>query len=205
MRARWSLLAVAAALLVPLACGGGTPAAKDADDVATSGGGDDAKSAGSKASPADSSASAGDGAGDKAPAPAASAANAGAGGGAGGAAGAGGGGSSSGDIKVPGDDPWMAAHQMPPKDVIKTMHAANGKVQACFKAGLKRDPSTSGDVKLKFVVTNDGAVRVWKDDASSMSDGDVTQCVGETLSKLKFPKQKSPGDAWGTFSIHFGQ
>jgi hypothetical protein len=24
------------------------------------------------------------------------------------------------------------------------------------------------------------------------------------LNKLKFPKQKSPGDAWGTYSIHFG-
>jgi hypothetical protein len=198
MRARWSLLAVAAALVAPLACGGGTPAPKDADDVATAssgdkgGGGDDANG-GKGASPAGSSApssgsgSGSDGAKDSSPAPASSAA------------------SSSGDIKVPGDDPWMAAHQMPPKDVMKTMHAANGKVQACFKAGLKRDPSTNGDVKLKFVITNDGTVRVWKDDASSMTDGDVTNCVGETLSKLKFPKQKSPGDAWGTFSIHFGQ
>ncbi|HEY1694723.1 MAG TPA: AgmX/PglI C-terminal domain-containing protein [Polyangiaceae bacterium] len=185
---RWSLVAALVAVAVPfVACGGGTPAPKDADEApASSGGSDDSKGA---SAPADSSPSAASAAPDSTPtpAPAASSAN------------------GSGDIKVPGDDPWMAAHEMPAKDVVKTMRGANGKVQACFKAGLKRDPSTSGDVKLKFVITNDGAVRAWKDDASSMSDGDVTKCVGDALNKLKFPKQKSPGDAWGTYSIHFGQ
>ena len=38
------------------------------------------------------------------------------------------------------------------------------------------------------------------DDGSSMSDADVTKCVGDLLEKLKFPKQKSPGDAWGIYS-----
>ena len=93
---------------------------------------------------------------------------------------------------------------MAAKDVSKTMRGAQGKVQACFKAGLKRDPSTSGEVKLRFVVTNDGAVRAWKDDRSTMTDGDVTQCVGQILNSQKFPKQKSPGDAWGSYSIHYG-
>jgi hypothetical protein len=179
-----ALLGLLLASSIPLACGGSTPPAKDADDTASKSSGGDTTSA--SAAPADSSPPAAAPAPDPAPAPAASA-------------------SSSGDIKPSADDPWMASHQMPPKDVMKTMRAANGKVQACFKAGLKRDPSTSGEVKLKFVISNDGAVKVWKDDASSMTDGDVTQCVGDTLKALKFPKQKSPGDAWGTYSIHFGQ
>jgi hypothetical protein len=185
---RWPLLAVLVAAAIPfVACGGGTPPAKDADEApatSSSGAGADSKAA---SAPADSSPPAASAAPDATPAPATPAA------------------SGSGDIKVPGDDPWMAAHEMPPKDVVKTMRSANGKVQACFKAGLKRDPSTSGEVKLKFVVTNDGAVRAWKDYASSMTDGDVTNCVGDVLNKLKFPKQKSPGDAWGTYSIRFGQ
>jgi hypothetical protein len=114
--------------------------------------------------------------------------------------------SSSGDLKASSaaDDPWLASHQMPQKEVAKTMRGAQGKVQACFKEGLKRDPSTTGEVKIRFVVTNDGVVRVWKDDGSSMTDGDVTQCVGELLNKLKFPKQKSPGDAWGTYAVRYG-
>lgn len=166
---------------LPLACGGGTPPPND-ETAANDKKGDDTSA--SSAGPADSAAPAASAApaSDPKPAPAAT----------------------SEDIKPPADDPWLAAHQMPPKDVVKTMRAAQGKVQACWKAGLKRDPSAAGEVKLKFVVTNDGAVRAWKDDTSSMSDGEVTQCVGGVLNGLKFPKQKSPGDAWGTYSIHFG-
>jgi hypothetical protein len=108
-----------------------------------------------------------------------------------------------GDVKAGADDPWLVGHQMPPTDVMKTMRGANGKVQACWKQGLQRDPSTSGEVKIRFVITNDGGVRVWRDDGSSMSDEEVTQCVGGVIQALKFPKQKSPGDAWGAYSIHF--
>ena len=175
-------LALLLSSLVPFACGGGTPPAKDADDTASAssakGGGDDTSKS---AAAADSSPPA------DTPAPAATPpAKA----------------DTSGDIKAPtGDDPWMAAHQIPAKDVVKTMRAAQGKVNACFREGTKRDPSTTGEVKLKFVITNDGTVRAWKDNASSMSDGDVTKCIGDVLSKQKFPKQKSPGDAWGTFAI----
>jgi hypothetical protein len=99
----------------------------------------------------------------------------------------------------------MASHQMPPKDVLKTMRPRQGKVHACFSAGYKRDPSTSGEVKVKFVITNEGTVRAWKDDGSSMTDADVTKCVGDLLQSLKFPKQKSPGDAWGTYSANFSR
>jgi hypothetical protein len=178
---------IAALLLLvalPLACGGKTPPANDE----TSAKGNDkpaASSASDEAVPAASAAA------DDKPPPAASSASSSSS-------------STSGDIQPPADDPWLASHQMPPKDVVKTMRAAQAKLQACWKAGLKRDPSASGEVKIKFVITNDGAVRAWKDDASSMSDGEVTTCVGEVLNKQKFPKQKSPGDAWGTYSIHFG-
>jgi hypothetical protein len=173
-----------------LACGGGTPHPKDEGDTASSSSsaGDDSSPAASAATPADSSSSApaASAAPPSGPAPAATT-------------------DASGDIKATGgDDPWLAAHQMPPTDVMRTMKAAGAKVQACWKAGLKRDPSTSGEVKIRMVITNDGKVRAWRDDGSSMSDEEVTQCVGGVVEKLKFPKQKSPGDAWGAYQIHFG-
>jgi hypothetical protein len=102
-----------------------------------------------------------------------------------------------------GDDPWMASHQMTPKDVLRAVRPVQGKAQACFRAGVKRDPSAEGDVKIRFVITNDGAVRVWRDDGSSMSEEGVIQCVGELIKGLKFPKQKSPGDAWGSYTVNF--
>jgi hypothetical protein len=110
-----------------------------------------------------------------------------------------------GDLAMPKDDVWSAPHQMPPKDVLKTMRPLQNSVHGCFKTGYKKDPSTSGDVKVKFVISNDGAVKAVKDDGSSMTDPDVTKCVGDVVQKQKFPKQKSPGDAWGTYSANFSR
>jgi hypothetical protein len=167
-----------------LACGGGTPPPSDESAASNTG---SAKAP--DPAPAPEAASSGDplaAAASTAPAPAAPAASADLGAAAGG-----------------GDDPWMASHQMTPKDVLHAVRPAQGKAQACFRAGVKRDPSTSGEVKIKFVISNDGAVRVWRDEGSSMTDGDVTKCVGDLIKSLKFPKQKSPGDAWGVYSINF--
>ncbi|MGH7437613.1 MAG: AgmX/PglI C-terminal domain-containing protein [Polyangiaceae bacterium] len=113
--------------------------------------------------------------------------------------------SKSGDLAMPKDDVWSAPHQMPPKDVLKTMRPLQNSVHACFKAGYKRDSSASGDVKVKFVVSNDGAVKAVKDDGSTMTDGDVTKCVSDVVQKQKFPKQKSPGDAWATYNANFAR
>jgi len=187
---------IAALLLVgfafPIACGGSTPPPKTEETAASSGlTASDSKASDSTA-PTSSAQEAPPSAKEAAPAPAEPTAAPVAP-------------DTTGDIKAPkADDPWMAAHQMPPGDVLKTIRAHQGKVQACFKAGKKRDPSVSGEVKIRFISTHDGKVRDWKDDASSMTDPEVTKCVGGAIKKLKFPKQKSPGDAWATYSINFG-
>jgi hypothetical protein len=162
-----------------LACGGGTPPPSDESEAANAA--TKATEPATKAEPTKDA--------DTAPAASASPAPASAQG--------------TNDAPAGADDPWMASHQMTPKDVFKAMKPAQAKAQACFRAGVKRDPSTNGEVKIKFVITNDGVVRVWKDDGSSMTDEVVTQCVGDLLKSLKFPKQKSPGDAYGVYSINF--
>lgn len=183
MRTLWTLPLAGA---LALGCGGATPSPKDADEAPAaasdakhaddSKGDDTAAAAAPAAAPAPAK--------DDTPAPAAK---------------------PSTNLSASSDDVWMASHQMPPKDVLKTMRSQQGKVHGCFSAGYKRDPSTSGEVKVKFVVTNDGAVRAWKDDGSSMTDADVTKCVGDLVQSLKFPKQKSPGDAWGTYSANYSR
>lgn len=175
------IVTVACSVLV--ACGGATPPAKDADEApaAASGSkhGDDSTASDAPAAAASSAPSAP----ADTPAPAAKPT----------------------DLTASSDDVWMASHQMPPRDVLKTLRPQQGKVHACFSAGYKRDPSTSGEVKVKFVITNDGAVRAWKDDGSSMTDADVTKCVGDLVQALKFPKQKSPGDAWGSYTANYSR
>jgi hypothetical protein len=177
-------LILASSLLV--ACGGGTPPPKEANEAAEQNSAKpenasaESANSSSKESPAPSQAA-------EASSPPASTK------------------SSSGDLVAPtADDPWMAAHQMPSTEVLKTMRAAKGKVNACWAAARKRDPSVSGEVKIKFVVTHEGTVRVWRNEDSTCSDGDAITCVGEVIKALKFPTQKSPGDAWGIYQINFG-
>jgi len=156
--------------LMPLACGGGTPAASGPDKAITR----DPATAGSASSSTASSA------GELlSPAPSAS-----------GSAG--------------GDDVWLAYHQISQKDLLAIVRGAEGRVQNCFRAGLKRDRSLSGETKIKFVVSHEGAVRAWKDDDSSMSDEDVTKCIGEVINSLNFKTQRSPGDAWGIYTVKYG-
>jgi hypothetical protein len=100
------------------------------------------------------------------------------------------------------DDISMVHHQIPPDEVFKTVGPAKPKVQACFKAGLKRDPSCSGEVKVKFVVKHDGTMVDAQDQGSSMGDEEVTQCIVGVIKTLKFPVQKSPGPAFGIYAIN---
>ena len=158
-----------ATMVTSIACGGGTPAAKSADDsdekadsdgIATGKpsskghdkgddkggdkGSDDTGSAGdtSSAAASDSSGSSDSSSASK-PAPAHE--NAGL------------------DLPKNTDDPWLAAHQMTKKDVMRTMGSLRGKAQGCYKEGKKRDPSVSGEVKIRFVIENGGTVRAWRD------------------------------------------
>jgi hypothetical protein len=184
-------LLVVAASSVSLACGGKTPPANDEGEPATH------SSAKAETPEPAASESAADAAAppaataETAPSAAPSAAPAS-------ASPAGGGSGAS-------DDVWMAHHQMPPGDVLKGIRPANAKVQACYRAGVKRDASTGGEVKIRFVITHEGAVRDWKDDASTMTDEEVTKCIGELIKTLKFPKQKSPGDAFGVYTVKLGK
>jgi hypothetical protein len=172
------VLVLASSLLT--ACGGGMPPAKDESEHASSKSSDEA--------PAPTDAPAASSAPASSPAPALSSKKA-----------------SSGDLVASeGDDPWLAPHQMPAGDVLRTMRGALGKVNACWHAAKKRDPSASGEVKIKFVVTHEGSVRVWRNEDSTVSDEEAIQCVGEVIKAAKFPTQKSPGDAWGIYSINFG-
>lgn len=170
---------VASSVLV--ACGGGTPSPKSENEAVEHG-----SSKSDNANKEATNSSKGASASEPAAAPATTKA-------------------SSGDLVAPqSDDPWMAPHQMPAGDVLRIMRAATGKVNACWRAAKKRDPFVSGEVKVKFVITHEGSVRAWRNEDSSTSDEELIKCVGDVVSSLKFPTQKSPGDAWGIYQINFG-
>jgi hypothetical protein len=180
-----ALILAAAAVVVGLACGGKNPPAKDGSDVQGFKGPNSNDS--DKASialpeggaPTSSTATTADTSPTSASTPTATA------------------------TKPPDeDDISMVHHQIAPDEVFKTVGPAKPKVQACFKAGLKRDPSCSGEVKIKFVVKHDGTMVDAQDQGSSMGDEEVTKCIVEVIKTLKFPVQKSPGPAFGIYAIN---
>ncbi len=152
-----------------LACGGGTPPASSADKAGSL----DAGSA--QSTPAPSASSVLDLVGaTPAASPSSSA-------------------SGAASAQAPQEDVWLAYHQIAQKDLLAVVRGAQGRVQACFRAGLKRDRSLSGETKIKFVVSHEGAVKAWKDEESSMSDEEVTKCIGEVINSLNFRTQEIAG------------
>lgn len=93
-------------------------------------------------------------------------------------------------------------HQIAAPEVSKTVAKVKPKIQACYHAGLKRDPSCMGEVKVKFVVKHDGTMVDAQDQGSSMNDEEVTKCIVEVIKTLKFPVQESPGPAFGVYAIN---
>ena len=103
---------------------------------------------------------------------------------------------------APAEDPALVFHQIPPEIVIAVVKPVQSKVKACFNDGLKRDPSIEGEVRVRFVITHEGAMIDAKDDGSSMPDEEVTTCIATIIKTLKFEKQVAPGGAFGVYSIH---
>ncbi len=100
------------------------------------------------------------------------------------------------------DDPWMSHRQIGPDAVVATMKPAAAKIDKCFKDGIKRDPTVEGEVRLRFIITHEGAVIDFKDDHSDIHDLEVVKCVGGVIKALKFPVQLSPGGAFGVYATH---
>jgi hypothetical protein len=100
------------------------------------------------------------------------------------------------------DDIANVHHQIAAPEVSKTVAKVKPKIQACYHAGLKRDGSCSGEVKVKFVVKHDGTMVDAQDQGSSMNDEEVTKCIVEVIKTLKFPVQESPGPAFGIYAIN---
>jgi hypothetical protein len=181
--------AAAAALLVFLACGGGNPPPKDENDVIAYKGPQTTDSdrasialpqggapATSNASPAGTSS-----------APTSDSTS-----------------TSTSTSAAPTEEEELANvhHQIAADEVSKTVAKVKAKIQACYKAGLKRDPSCTGEVKIRFVVKHDGTMVDAQDQGSSMNDEEITKCIADVIKTLKFPVQQSPGPAFGIYSIH---
>jgi hypothetical protein len=82
------------------------------------------------------------------------------------------------------------------------VHAGFPLFAYCYRAGLERDPSLSGLVRLRFVIDEEGAVMGVMDSGSEFADPLALDCMAEGVFALSFPPP-SGGDVRVQYRIVF--
>jgi hypothetical protein len=77
---------------------------------------------------------------------------------------------------------------LPPERIENVVQAGYGLFAHCYRAGLDRDASLGGAVRLKFVIDERGAVARVVDGGSDLPDARVIGCMAEGLYALEFPR-----------------
>ena len=71
--------------------------------------------------------------------------------------------------------------------IAKEIKARLGGVRACYEAGLKRNPSISGKLVLRFEVSTIGKVTSAEVDSDTLHDDEVASCIKGKMMSIRFP------------------
>jgi TonB family protein len=74
-----------------------------------------------------------------------------------------------------------------PALVSKEVRARIGAVKACYERALKRNPSLSGKVKVRWTITAAGTVSGVDISDDSMGDSEVSSCIKQLVARWRFP------------------
>ena len=75
-------------------------------------------------------------------------------------------------------------------EVAAVIRAHMSEVRYCHEASLIKDPKIAGKVTLHFEVTGEGKVKEAKEEASNMSNSDLSKCILRRLESWQFPKPR---------------
>jgi hypothetical protein len=81
----------------------------------------------------------------------------------------------------------LGSGQLDPQIVLSGINARMGRMRACYAAGLRRDPTLRGEMKIKFVIDTSGHTLNVVDAGSHMKDKEVLACVMSEFKALRFP------------------
>jgi TonB family protein len=74
-----------------------------------------------------------------------------------------------------------------PALVSKEVRARIGAVKACYERALKRNPSLSGKIKVRWTITAAGTVSGVDIADDSMGDSEVSSCIKQLVARWRFP------------------
>lgn len=77
--------------------------------------------------------------------------------------------------------------ELDPSLVSKEVRTRIGAIKACYERALKRNPSLSGKVKVRWTITAAGTVSSVEIEEDSMGDSEVSSCIKGLVSRWRFP------------------
>jgi len=77
--------------------------------------------------------------------------------------------------------------ELDPSLVSKEVRTRIGAIKACYERALKRNPSLSGKVKVRWTITAAGTVSAVEIEEDSMGDSEVASCIKGLVSRWRFP------------------
>jgi hypothetical protein len=78
--------------------------------------------------------------------------------------------------------------KLPPEVIQRIIRQNFGRFRLCYENGLRTNPKLGGTVKVKFTITNAGAVSQPADSGSDLPDKAVVACVVKGFANLSFPQ-----------------
>lgn len=81
----------------------------------------------------------------------------------------------------------IVSGRLPPETIQRVVRLNTGVFQACYNAGLRRDPRLAGRVVVKFIIQRDGTVERAIDGGSEITDKVAIDCVVQAFRRLVFP------------------
>jgi len=77
--------------------------------------------------------------------------------------------------------------QLDPNIIVREVRARMSAIKACYERALKRNPSLSGKVAVRWTITPAGTVSGVDIDQDSLGDSDVTSCIKSLVAHWRFP------------------
>jgi hypothetical protein len=84
----------------------------------------------------------------------------------------------------PPDQPTLTA-----KEIDQVIRRSQGLFRTCYQKELNRNSTLSGDIRIHFQILPNGRVTGQRKNGGSMTNGEVIQCVKNSLGYLRFPQK----------------
>lgn len=77
--------------------------------------------------------------------------------------------------------------ELDPNVVAKEVRARMGAIKGCYERALKRNPSLSGKIKIRWTITAAGTVSGIEIDEDTLGDSEVASCIKRLIAGWRFP------------------